>query len=75
MDGCPVLSVHFSLGLAPHIGQRTDKMCPNVSLPGSRPMLFSIVAPSQQEVSGFLGTRSKRAAAAHLNWRQRSHMQ
>jgi hypothetical protein len=26
-DGFPVLSVHLSLGLAPHIGQPTDKIC------------------------------------------------
>jgi hypothetical protein len=25
--GCPVLSTHFFLGLAPHIGQATDKTC------------------------------------------------
>jgi hypothetical protein len=26
-QGLPVLSVHFSLGVAPHTGQRTDKIC------------------------------------------------
>src|ERR1022692_370638 len=30
-DGWPVLSVHRSLGLARHMGQRTDSMCRNVS--------------------------------------------
>jgi hypothetical protein len=27
VDRCPVLNVHFSFGLAPHMGQRTDKIC------------------------------------------------
>jgi hypothetical protein len=42
VDGCPVLSVHFCFGLAPHMGQRTDNICPNVSLPGFTPTLFNI---------------------------------
>ncbi len=41
-DGCPVLSVHFSFGLAPHIGQRTDNMCFNVSVSGFTAILFNI---------------------------------
>src|ERR1700690_3904943 len=40
LDGCPVLSVHFSFGLAPHMGQRTDNICPNVSFSGFTPILF-----------------------------------
>lgn len=31
MDGCPVVSVHCSFGLARHVGQRTDNTCLNVS--------------------------------------------
>ena len=42
LDGCPVLSVHFSFGLAPHMGQRTDNICPNVSFSGFTPILFNI---------------------------------
>jgi len=42
MDGCPVLSVHFSFGLAPHLGQRTDNIRPNVSFSLFTPTLFSI---------------------------------
>ena len=33
-DGCPVLSLHLSFGLAPHIGQRTDSICPKLRLSG-----------------------------------------
>src|SRR4051812_7769370 len=33
-EGCPVLSLHLSFGLAPHIGQRTDNICPKVRFPG-----------------------------------------
>ena len=42
MDGCPVLSVHLCFGLAPHMGQRTDKICPSVSFPGFTAPLFNI---------------------------------
>lgn len=42
LDGCPVLSVHRSFGLALHIGQRTDNMCPNVSFSAFTLILFSI---------------------------------
>src|ERR1700733_11749218 len=31
-DGCPVVSVHFSPGIARHIGHRTDNICRRVSL-------------------------------------------
>src|SRR6266852_4783789 len=42
VEGCPVLSVHFAFGLAPHIGQRTDNMCRNVRFSGFTPILFNI---------------------------------
>ena len=41
-DGCPVLSLHFSFGFAPHMGQRTDNICPNVSFPDFTPLFISI---------------------------------
>jgi hypothetical protein len=41
-EGCPVLSLHFSFGLAPHIEQRTDNICRNVSFPGFTSTLFNI---------------------------------
>jgi hypothetical protein len=34
-----VLSVHFCFGRAPHMGQRTDNICPNLSFRGSTPRL------------------------------------
>lgn len=37
-----MLSVHFCFGLAPHMGQRTDNICPNVSFPGCTAILFNI---------------------------------
>jgi len=37
-----VLSVHFCFGLAPHLGQRTDNIRPNVSFSLFTPILFSI---------------------------------
>src|ERR1700722_4450436 len=40
--GCPVVSVHFSFGLALHIGQRTDNICFNVSFSGFTSLVFSI---------------------------------
>ena len=40
-DGCPVLIVQRSFGLARHMGQRTDNMCRRVSFPGSIPVLFN----------------------------------
>jgi hypothetical protein len=48
VDGCPVLRVHFALGLAPHMGQRTDKICPNVSFSGFASLLFDIANLSGQ---------------------------
>jgi len=42
MDGCPVLSVHFSFRLARHLGQGTDNIRFNVSFSGCTPILFSI---------------------------------
>ena len=42
VEGCPVLSVHLAFGLAPHMGQRTDKICRSVSFPGFIPVLFDI---------------------------------
>src|SRR5579863_9638795 len=42
IDGCPVLSVHFSFVLARHLGQGTDKIRFNVSFSGCTPLLFSI---------------------------------
>ena len=33
-DGCPVLSLHLSFGLAAHIGQRTDNICPRLRFAG-----------------------------------------
>jgi hypothetical protein len=35
--------MHFSFGFAPHIGQRTDSTCRNVSFAGSTIILFGIV--------------------------------
>ena len=40
-DGCPVVRVQRSFGLARHIGQRTDNMWRWVSVPGSIPVLFN----------------------------------
>lgn len=42
-EGCPVLAVHFSFGLAPHIGQRTDNIRFSVIFPGFAAMVFSMV--------------------------------
>ena len=42
LGGCPVLSVHFCFGLAPHRGHRTDNMRPSVSFSGFTATLFSI---------------------------------
>ena len=42
VDGCPVLSVHCSFGLALHMGQRTDKIRRNVSFSGFTQVLFRI---------------------------------
>jgi len=58
VDGCPVLSVHFFFGLAPHMGQRTDNICPNVSFAGFRPILFNIA--HGQSWSLEISTTSKR---------------
>jgi hypothetical protein len=41
-DGCPVLKVHFSFGLAPHMGQRTDNIWSSVSFSGFTAILFNI---------------------------------
>ena len=40
-DGCPVVRVQRSFGLARHIGQRTDNMWRWVSFPGSISVLFN----------------------------------
>src|SRR5580698_7033534 len=42
-EGCPVLAVHGALGLAPHMGQRTDNICFKVSFPGFTATLFNMV--------------------------------
>jgi hypothetical protein len=42
-EGCPVLAVHWAFGLAPHIGQRTDKICFKVSFPGFTTTVFRMV--------------------------------
>ena len=44
VDGCPVLSVHFSFGMAAQMGQRTDNICPRVGFPDFTPLLFNIVS-------------------------------
>jgi len=41
LEGCPVLSAHFCFGAAPHIGQRTDRICRNESFSGFTPVLFN----------------------------------
>ncbi len=42
VEGCPVLSVHGSFGLALHMGQRTDNIRRNVSFSVFIPPLFRI---------------------------------
>src|SRR5271155_3899351 len=42
-EGCPVLAVHWALGLAPHMGQRTDNICFKVSFPGFTTILFNMM--------------------------------
>ncbi len=37
-----MLSVHFCFGLAPHLGQRTDNIRPNVSFSRFTAILFNI---------------------------------
>jgi hypothetical protein len=37
-----VLAVHLALGLAPHMGHRTESICFNVSFPGFTTIVFSI---------------------------------
>jgi hypothetical protein len=41
-EGCPVIWVHCSFGLARHMGQRTDNMCRRLSFAGSTLVLFNI---------------------------------
>jgi hypothetical protein len=38
-----VLAVHLAFGLAPHMGQRTDNICFNVSFPGFTTIVSSMV--------------------------------
>jgi hypothetical protein len=37
-----VLAVHRAFGFAPHIGQRTDNICFNVTFPGFSIMEFTV---------------------------------
>jgi len=42
-----VVSVHFSLGLALHIGQRTDNICLKVSLFVPESILFNMATSKE----------------------------
>ena len=66
MDGCPVLSVHFWFGLAPHMGQRTDNICLNVSFSGFTAILFSIASVRNGQS---LSTETLAAPKREYNWR------
>jgi hypothetical protein len=53
MHGCPVVSVHFSPGLARHIGQRTDNICRSESVAVFTLRLFDLDRPIDGELCSF----------------------
>jgi hypothetical protein len=60
-----VLRVHFSFGFARHMGQRTDKICRKVSVPGPASALFDIASSSDGQCCSS-NAISKRAPAIEL---------
>ena len=52
-QGCPVLSVHFSFGLARHTGQRTDNICRNASFLELVLVLFNIITFENRQLCYF----------------------
>jgi hypothetical protein len=68
-----VLSVHLCFGFAPHMGQRTDSICPSVSFAGFTFIVFRIAHLEDGQSCSFMFLEC--AAATQFDQRWGSQMQ